>query len=29
MFAMINSGVLIVLVVEWLEEVGCGCEETM
>jgi len=28
-FAMINSGVLIVLVVEWLEEVGCGCEETM
>jgi hypothetical protein len=28
-FAMINSGVLIMLVVEWLEEVGCGCEETM
>jgi hypothetical protein len=27
-FTMINSGVLIMLVVEWLEDVGCGCEET-
>jgi hypothetical protein len=26
---MINSGVLIMLVVEWLEEVGSFCEETM
>ena len=28
-FTMINSGVLIMLVVEWLEEVGFFCEETM
>jgi len=28
-FTMINSGVLIMLVVEWLEEVGFFCEEKM
>jgi phosphopantetheinyl transferase len=28
-FTMINSGDLIMLVVEWLEDVGCGCEETL
>jgi hypothetical protein len=28
-FTMINSGVLIMLVVEWLEDVGCDCEETL
>jgi len=28
-FNMINSGVLIMLVVEWLEEVGFFCEETI
>jgi len=28
-FTMINSGVLIMVVVEWLEEVGFFCEETI
>jgi len=28
-FTMINSGGLIMLVVEWLDEVGFFCEETM
>ncbi len=28
-FTMINSGVLIMLVVECLADVGCGCKETL